>query len=114
MILFISGEALQLNGHKIFICYKLSNVCLQCLTWWTQSNKELLHTQLSISVPRFTFYTGAFYYMLGNIQPMYRSTTRTIQLLAVAKTMDLKKHGIDALLTPITEKINQLSKVFSF
>jgi hypothetical protein len=52
--------------------------------------------------------------MLGNIQPMYRSTTRTIQLLAVAKTMDLKKHGIDALLTPITEKINQLSKVFSF
>ena len=47
------------------------------------------------------FNTGAFYYMLGNLQPKYRSTTRTIQLLAVAKTADLKQYEMDALLTPV-------------
>lgn len=53
---------------------------------------------------------GVFYYVLGNIRPMYRSTTHTIQLLSIAKTADLKQYGIDSLLTPITQEINSLAK----
>ena len=49
--------------------------------------------------------------MLGNIRLMFRSTTRTIQLLAIGKTADVKKYGIDALLAPVTNEINQLREV---
>ena len=34
-----------------------------------------------------------------------------IQLLAIAKTSDLKEYEMDALLTPITKEINELTKV---
>ena len=87
---------------------------LQNFKCWIECNKGLLPSQFTVhgSIPNL-FNTGAFYYMLGNLQPMYRSTTRTIQLLAVAKTADLKKYGMGALLTPVTGEINQLAKVFN-
>ncbi|XP_028403169.1 uncharacterized protein LOC114525909 [Dendronephthya gigantea] len=53
---------------------------------------------------------GVFYYMLGNIRPLYRSSTRTIQLLSIAKTSDLKLYGINALLAPTVEEVNKLTK----
>lgn len=53
---------------------------------------------------------GVFYYLLGNMHPMYRSTIRNIQLIGIAKTQDLKRHGIDRMLLPFTKELNELAK----
>ena len=42
---------------------------------------------------------------------MYRSTIRNIQLIGIAKTQDLKRHGIDKMLLPFTKELNELAKV---
>lgn len=42
-----------------------------------------------------------FYWMLLNVHPAYRSTLHSIQLLAVAKSTDIRTYGIDAVLTPL-------------
>ena len=49
-----------------------------------------------------------FYYTLGNIPPQYRSRLSAIQLLAIAKTVDLKKFGADPLLNDFITKLNLL------
>ena len=38
---------------------------------------------------------GCMFYFLANIRPQYRSTLKTIQLLAVGKHEDITKYGID-------------------
>ncbi|XP_028417337.1 uncharacterized protein LOC114541732 isoform X1 [Dendronephthya gigantea] len=55
---------------------------------------------------------GVFYFVLGNIRPMFRSSIRSIQLIAIAKTKDIKSFGIDNLLMPFIEDVNCLAKVF--
>ncbi|XP_028418541.1 uncharacterized protein LOC114543958 [Dendronephthya gigantea] len=53
---------------------------------------------------------GVFYFVLGNIRPMFRSSIRSIQLIAIAKTKDIKSFGIDNLLMPFIEDVNCLAK----
>ena len=36
---------------------------------------------------------GVFYYVLGNIHPIFRSSLQCIQLIAVAKSSDIKNMG---------------------
>ena len=48
---------------------------------------------------------GLFYFMLGNIPPEKRSTYQAINLIAVCKTKDLKKHGIDQVLKPFIDDL---------
>ena len=54
---------------------------------------------------------GVFYYVLGNVRPLYRSSIRAIQLLAVAKTSDLRLNGCDAILQPFINQVNELGTV---
>ena len=54
---------------------------------------------------------GVFYYTLGNIRPSYRSTYRSIQLLAIAASTDIKSHGVESLLSNFIDSVNQLSSV---
>lgn len=49
-----------------------------------------------------------FYYTLGNIPPQFRSKLTTSQLLAVARTVDLKRFGVDKLLNDFVDCINTL------
>ena len=49
--------------------------------------------------------------MLGNISPEYRSSTTTIQLLAVVKHSVLKRYGIDKVLEPFMDDIHSLEQV---
>ena len=51
-----------------------------------------------------------FYWMLLNIHPAYRSTLHTIQLLAVAKSTDIRSYGIDAVLTPLIDDLQVLAE----
>jgi hypothetical protein len=56
-------------------------------------------------------YAGLFYYMLGNIDPKYRSRTESIQLLTIVRTTLINKYGINKILEPLIEKLNLLERV---
>lgn len=51
-----------------------------------------------------------FYWILLNIHPAYRSTLHTIQLLAVAKSTDIRLYGIDAVFMPAIEDLKTLAR----
>ena len=54
---------------------------------------------------------GVFYYELCNIRPVFRSSLRAIQLIAVARTADIRSYGCDALLQPFIKQVNLLGRV---
>lgn len=54
---------------------------------------------------------GAFYFILGNIRPCYRSCTTMIHLIALSKVAVLKKFGINKIFKPFMEDIKQLEAV---
>ena len=56
---------------------------------------------------------GMFYYTLGNIHPMFRSSLKVIQLACVAKSSDIKEYGCDSLLKAFFEQIKQLGQVMA-
>ena len=51
---------------------------------------------------------GCMFYFLANVRPKYRSTLKTIQLLAVGKYEDIQKHGIDEFMAPFVDDIKTL------
>lgn len=56
-------------------------------------------------------HVGLFYYMLGNIDPKFRSRTENIQLLTVVRTTLISKYGINKILEPFITEINLLERV---
>lgn len=56
-------------------------------------------------------YTGAFYYLLGNLDPQFRSRIHNIQLLALAKYSTISEYGIDKILEPAIDDIKVLESV---
>lgn len=56
------------------------------------------------------YFLGMFYWMLLNIHPAHRSTLHSIQLLAVAKSADIKMHGMDSVLAPAVDDLKILAK----
>lgn len=57
------------------------------------------------------FTTAIFYFMLGNIDPKYRSSLHSIQLVAVLCTELLHRYSINEILEPFMRSINQLESV---
>ena len=51
-----------------------------------------------------------FYWMLLNIHPAHRSTLHSIQLLAVAKSTDIRAYGIDAVFKPVVNDLKILAE----
>lgn len=71
-----------------------------------------LNVNCFMSAPfSFSFCTGAFYYLLGNISPRLRSKINNIQLLLLAKYSSVAEFGIDRMLEPIIEDIQKLESV---
>ena len=54
---------------------------------------------------------GFFYYTLGNLDPILRSSLKNIHLLCVAEYKVIKKYGIEEILKPILDSILDLEKV---
>lgn len=67
--------------------------------------------EYSILTQYFKYVLRAFYYTLGNIAPMYRSSGKAIQLLCWCKTSHIKKYGIDAILKPLIADLKKLEQV---
>ena len=51
-----------------------------------------------------------FYWTLLNIHPAHRSTIHSIQLLAIAKSGDIRSHGMDMILAPIIKDLKTLAE----
>lgn len=51
---------------------------------------------------------GCMFFFLGNIRPQYRSTFKAIHLVAVGKSEDINKYGIDIFMTPFIEDLKTL------
>lgn len=54
------------------------------------------------------YFTGFFYFSLGNMEPKYRSRVASIQLLAIVKKSVLDNYGMDAVLKPFVDDIKKL------
>ena len=52
-----------------------------------------------------------FYYQLGNLSPEYRSSIKSIHLVAIAKSSVISKYGANKILEPFMKDIQQLEKV---
>ena len=61
-------------------------------------------------LPCFPF-IALFYYTLGNIHPKYRSSLKSVQLIAVVRYPLLKEYGFEAVLKPFINDMNKLRKV---
>ena len=48
------------------------------------------------------------FFTLGNIHPRFRSTLRTIFIVAVSRYQDISKYGIDAFLKPFVDDLKDL------
>ena len=55
-----------------------------------------------------------FYYLLGNLNPRFRSRINNIQLLALAKYSTVSDYGIDRTLEAIIEDVRKLESVIRF
>ena len=56
-------------------------------------------------------HVGCYYFTIANIRPVFRSSLRSIFLLAIAKTTLLKEFSADAILECFVTQMNMLSKV---
>ena len=52
---------------------------------------------------------GVVFFILGNIQPKYRSRLRSVNLAIVCKAEIVEKHGINQVLQPLVRDLNKLA-----
>ena len=52
---------------------------------------------------------GVGFFILGNIQPKYRSRLRSVNLAFVCKVEVVEKHGIKKVLQPLVQDLNKLA-----
>ena len=65
----------------------------------------------SIGYTKVFIILGFLYYTLGNLDPILRSSLKSIQLLSVAKYDHLKAYGIEEMLRPVIEDVKKLESV---
>ena len=71
----------------------------------------MLHSIIGDSVVMKSPYKiGFFYYTLGNLDPILRSSLKNIHL-CVAEYNVIKKYGIEEILKPILDSLLDLEKV---
>lgn len=54
---------------------------------------------------------GAFYYLLGNLQPKFRQRINNIQLLGLVKSSVIQEHGMNNILEFLLQDVNKLEEV---
>ena len=109
---------LMVHYLGIIHCLLLTPLLWRCgnskSTWFKNQHTSLvniLYLQVNLVMTISINSTALFYYMLGNISPKYRSSLKSIQLVAVAKSKDVSKYGIDRVLEPFMKDIQCLERV---
>ena len=71
-------------------------------TNWVSFNNTCIHATILY------VYIGAFYYMLGNIHPKFRSRLKMIQLVSLCYTKYIKKYSMNTVLEVIVNDLKKL------
>ena len=100
------------NALQIFFYYDDIEVC-NPLGSHTKKHKLGNHMLQNCSYnlvynPNVHMYIGVFYFVLGNLQPKYRSKLKAIQLVALCKTSYVKKYSLNQVLEPIIQDLTHL------
>ena len=64
--------------------------------------------------PIVQYIVGIFYFILGNVQPKFRSKLSSIQLVAIVKSTVLSAYGMDAVLRPFVDDLKKLVRFVVF
>ena len=59
----------------------------------------------------YLYYVGCYYFTLGNINPIYRSSLNAIQLLSLVEAPVLEQYGHDEVLQLAIRDIKKLEQV---
>lgn len=51
---------------------------------------------------------GMIYWTIANIHPMYRTNLQLINLAGIVKSEDIKRYGMNYILTPIVQSLRNL------
>ncbi len=97
------------NSYKSHPIFSVDPKALQIIAYFDEleiCNPLGTHTK--------THKLGIFLYTLGNVSPKYRSRLTSMNLVAVATTPVIEKHGIDAIMKPFLDDINKLSQGYEF
>ena len=70
-----------------------------------------LYDNIHISYTVIILIIGLVYYLLGNLHPKFRSSLKSIQLLCVARNPIIVQYGIEDILKPVVESIQELEKI---
>ena len=54
------------------------------------------------------YFTGTFYFTLGNLSPKFRSRLSSIQLVALVKSSFITEYGMDAIIRPFVDDMKKL------
>ena len=72
-----------------------------------------MHEPFLIHLFDIFFIIGAFYFVLGNLRPQYRSVINMIQLVALCKTPLISTYGMNRILQPFMRDLRSLESVSS-
>ena len=111
--MFLKHPLLTLDSNflQIFLYYDDLEVCnpLGSKRIIHKLGKLFIHPSdliYSLSPPLYNI--AVFYFVLGNIPPLFHSKVSRIQLATIAKSEHLKKYGANTILKPIIEDIKKL------
>lgn len=94
-------------SHSLFVSHSHASAYTRFFAH-TQTQAQIdMHVLVHVLLP----FLGCFYFTIANIQPKYRSSLKSIFLLAIAKSSLLKEFTADAILTKFTMQMNELSQV---
>lgn len=93
-------DGLLYQNHPLF---SIDNHALQLVAYF-----DKLETVNPISAYVKRHKLGCLFFFLANVRPKYRSTFKSIYLVAVAKSQDITHYGIDKFLTPFVEDLKVL------
>ena len=68
------------------------------------------YDELEVTNPIYvhTHKLGCLFFSIGNIRPQYRSSLKSIYLVAVAKSQGITRYGIDVFLRPFVQDLKRL------
>ena len=66
------------------------------------------HCNIYLIIHHLSLLLCVFYFILGNIQPKYRSSYIIIQLAAICKVSYISKYSMEAVLKPIVDDMKKL------
>lgn len=93
-----------------YLCYRLLVHVITGIKYDTIINCRKLSYNWFVTTI-YLYLLGVFYYTLGNIDPLYRSQLKCIQIVSIARRPIVKKYGTDVILQAFMNDLSLLEQV---